>query len=73
MLRPALRADSRFGYHFDGDSLKGDTKMETKLVEGSQAPDFRLPSTTGGSVGPGDYAGKKRILIAFYPKDNTSG
>jgi peroxiredoxin Q/BCP len=43
------------------------------LPEGSKAPDFQLPSTTGGLVGPASYAGKKKLVIAFYPKDNTSG
>ena len=40
---------------------------------GEKAPDFRLPSLSGGLVGPGDYLGKKKVVVAFYPKDNTSG
>ncbi len=47
--------------------------MEETLAEGSKAPDFQLPSTTGGLLGPGSYAGEKRVVVAFYPKDNTSG
>lgn len=41
--------------------------------EGSKAPDFQLPSINHGLVGPADYASSKRVVVAFYPKDNTSG
>ncbi len=51
----------------------GEEEMEETLAEGSKAPDFRLPSTTDGLLGPGSYAGQKRIVVAFYPRDNTSG
>ncbi len=40
---------------------------------GTEAPDFRLPSLANGEVGPADYRGQKKVVIAFYPKDNTSG
>jgi peroxiredoxin len=46
---------------------------ETTPLEGSKAPDFQLPSMDHGLVGPQDYQGKKRVVVAFYPKDNTSG
>lgn len=49
------------------------TKMATTLTEGTKVPDFALPSTTGGTLGPSNYVGQKKLVIAFYPKDNTSG
>jgi peroxiredoxin Q/BCP len=42
------------------------------LQEGTQAPDFTLPADGGGVVTLSDYQGK-RIVLYFYPKDNTSG
>lgn len=41
------------------------------LAEGSLAPDFELPSSTGETVKLSDYRGQ-RVLIYFYPKDMTS-
>jgi peroxiredoxin Q/BCP len=40
---------------------------------GEPAPTFRLPSTTGGELGPEDYRGKQALVLYFYPKDDTSG
>jgi peroxiredoxin len=40
---------------------------------GTEAPDFRLPSLAHGEVGPSDYRGRQKVVVAFYPKDNTSG
>ena len=40
---------------------------------GSEAPDFRLPSLAHGEVGPSDYRGRQKVVIAFYPRDNTGG
>lgn len=40
--------------------------------KGSKAPDFRLPSDSGGEVSLKDFRGKKVVLF-FYPKDSTSG
>jgi thioredoxin-dependent peroxiredoxin len=42
------------------------------LKIGQKAPDFTLPSADGKSRSLKDFAGKKLILY-FYPKDNTSG
>ncbi|GEM_PF-1406559 len=41
--------------------------------EGERAPAFKLPSLAHGEVGPEDYRGKRKVVIAFYPKDNSSG
>lgn len=42
------------------------------LNEGDLAPDFSGTTETGSSVSLSDYSGKKLILF-FYPKDNTPG
>jgi peroxiredoxin Q/BCP len=42
------------------------------LTEGTMAPDFRLPADGGGEVALSDHRGKK-VVLYFYPKDNTSG
>jgi peroxiredoxin Q/BCP len=43
------------------------------LDVGDQAPDFSLPSNTGETINLSDYLGKKRVVLYFYPKDNTPG
>ena len=45
----------------------------TKLSVGDRAPDFALPAHTGATVRLGDFAGKKPIVLYFYPKDHTPG
>ena len=42
------------------------------LELGSKAPAFTLPDQDGRPVSLGDFPGKK-IILYFYPKDNTSG
>lgn len=43
------------------------------MVEaGVQAPDFELPADDGSRVKLSDLRGK-RVVLYFYPKDNTSG
>ena len=42
------------------------------LKIGQKAPDLMLPSSDGKSLDLKDFAGKK-IILYFYPKDNTSG
>lgn len=39
---------------------------------GQQAPDFTLPTDGNGSVSLSELAGKK-VVLYFYPKDDTSG
>ncbi len=41
-------------------------------AEGEKAPEFSLPDGSGKRVSLGDFAGK-RLVMFFYPKDNTSG
>ena len=42
------------------------------LSEKDPAPAFSLPSTTGKNLGLKDLKGKK-IVLYFYPKDDTPG
>jgi peroxiredoxin Q/BCP len=42
------------------------------LEIGSKAPDFTLNDQDGNEVSLHDYLGKK-VILYFYPKDNTSG
>ncbi|MDR1828148.1 MAG: peroxiredoxin [Methylobacteriaceae bacterium] len=42
------------------------------LKTGDTAPDFTLPVTDGGNLTLSSLRGKKVVLF-FYPKDNTSG
>ena len=47
-------------------------RRHTMLAVGTKAPDFSLPDQNGELHSLKDYRGKKLILY-FYPKDNTSG
>jgi hypothetical protein len=42
---------------------------------GQPAPDFELPVALGSqqTLGKKDFAGKKKVLLAFYPADFTGG
>lgn len=42
------------------------------LETGTKAPDFELPDQNGKVHKLSDYMGKK-VILYFYPKDNTSG
>lgn len=42
------------------------------LPIGTKAPDFTLPDQNGTLRSLSDYKGKK-VILYFYPKDNTSG
>jgi thioredoxin-dependent peroxiredoxin len=46
--------------------------MSAGPTPGSKVPDFKLPSTGGGSVRLKDLRGKN-VVLYFYPRDNTSG
>ena len=39
---------------------------------GDKLPDIAMETPDGGSVKPSDYKGKK-LVVFFYPKDNTPG
>ena len=42
------------------------------VEENTLAPDFSLPDKEGNLVSLSDFRGKK-VVLYFYPKDNTSG
>ena len=42
------------------------------LNEGDRVPDVKLEGTEGESVSPADFRGNK-LVVYFYPKDDTSG
>lgn len=39
------------------------------LDVGEKAPDFTLPSTTGGTLSLSQFRGKKLVLLEFYGAD----
>ena len=43
-----------------------------KLAEGAQAPSFTLPDQDGNPVSLDDFKGRK-VLVYFYPADDTPG
>lgn len=43
-----------------------------ELAEGMKAPEFSLPRDGGETVALSDFSGRKLVLF-FYPKDDTSG
>lgn len=47
-------------------------KRIPKLAAGDKAPAFELPNQDGETMKLSDFKGKK-IILYFYPKDNTSG
>lgn len=42
------------------------------LEAGAKAPDFTLPDKDGNAVSLSDFTGKK-VVLYFYPRDNTPG
>lgn len=42
------------------------------IEEGMKAPEFTLPDKDGNAVSLSDFRGKK-VVLYFYPKDNTPG
>ncbi len=48
------------------------TMSTESLKVGDVAPDFALPADNGQTVRLSDFHGR-RVVVYFYPKDNTSG
>ena len=42
-------------------------------LEGKKAPAVKLPASDGTTVDLKNFAGKKNIVLYFYPKDDTPG
>jgi len=47
-------------------------RAEMAIEAGAKLPGFSLPGDDGKTWGPADFAGRKLVLY-FYPKDDTSG
>jgi len=47
--------------------------MAEILKVGQKAPAFTLPASTGEKVKLSDFAGKQKVILYFYPRDNTPG
>lgn len=43
------------------------------MKEGDKAPAFKLRSNEGKEVSLADFKGKNRVVLYFYPKDDTPG
>lgn len=43
------------------------------VLKGQKAPDFSLLNEKGETVSLRDFAGKKNVILYFYPKDMTPG
>lgn len=43
------------------------------LKTGDIAPDFEVNDQDGNAVKLSDFKGKKKVVLYFYPKDNTPG
>ena len=48
-------------------------KSSTKLMVGDKAPLFTLPDQKGNAISLSDFIGKTRLVIYFYPKDESYG
>lgn len=46
--------------------------MSERIGVGEAMPDVALTTPEGGTVRPGDFAGRK-LVVFFYPKDDTPG
>ncbi len=55
-----------------GITEKGGALM-SQLKEGDKAPEFKAVSSEGKEVSLKDYKGKSRVILYFYPKDDTPG
>jgi len=47
--------------------------MASKIGVGSVAPDFTLRSQSGDEVSLASFRDQKRVVLFFYPKDETPG
>ncbi len=43
------------------------------LAVGDAAPDFTLPGTDGAQMTLSSFAGRKNVVLAFFPKAFTAG
>lgn len=48
-------------------------KSISELNVGDSAPDFSLPASNGKNVSLKDFRDKNKVVLYFYPKDDTPG
>ena len=53
--------------------MASDNKKATPLAAGRKAPAFDLESSTGERIKLSDFAGKKTVVLYFYPRADTPG
>lgn len=58
--------------HLKDKKIEAPAEGECKAIVGEEAPDFTLESDEGKSVTLSGLRGHK-VVLYFYPKDNTSG
>jgi thioredoxin-dependent peroxiredoxin len=63
-----------FGYYllFCVFAIQNITMAQAQLKAGDKAPDFASTDQDGKTISLSDYKGKK-VVLYFYPKDQTSG
>jgi peroxiredoxin Q/BCP len=47
--------------------------MNNAIQIGDKCPNFSLPNQTGEEITISDYLGKQKLVLFFYPKDDTPG
>jgi cytochrome oxidase Cu insertion factor (SCO1/SenC/PrrC family) len=52
----------------DGSIQEGETKM---IATGTKAPGFTLPDHLGRQVSLDQFAGKRHVMLLYYPLDFT--
>jgi peroxiredoxin Q/BCP len=74
-MSPFVQEFSRHQYNDtleDHEMTSPETTVRRPEV-GEPAPKFSLPAFPSGNISLDDYAGKKNVILAFYPKDDTPG
>jgi thioredoxin-dependent peroxiredoxin len=51
----------------------GSMAQTTELTVGDRAPDFALQASDGKTYKLSDFAGKKAVVLAWFPKAFTGG
>jgi len=59
-------SDAYKGNIYNPGMLKPTDSVQ-KVRVGDRAPDFTLPSVSGGRISLGDYSGKKNVVLSFVP------
>ena len=54
-------------------SLLGVASASADVKEGMKAPAFTAKDQSGATIRLADFAGKKNVVLYFYPKDDTPG